>query len=93
MKIFYDHKHIMYITGSSRESYKILTKGFNKGFLSGCLQLTEHPVHHLVCFSVGICVSSYTGCWSHAVLLAEIFLGCCDLLLNGTETVRNIYIQ
>ena len=59
-------------------------------FLPGCL--TEHPVHHLVCFSVGISMRSYKGCWIHAVFLAEIFSGCYDLLLNGRETVRNIYI-
>ena len=40
---------------------KILIKGFNKDFLPG--SLTEHPVDHLVHFSVGICVTSYTGCW------------------------------
>ena len=58
-------------------------------FLPGCL--TEHPVHvhHPVCFGVGICVRSYT---LDAVLLAEIFLGCCDSLLNGRETVRNIHV-
>ena len=49
MKIFYDLKHILYITEFLRESCKILTKGFNKEFRPGCL--TEHPVHHLVCFS------------------------------------------
>ena len=87
MKIFYDPiKHIMYITGSLRESCKIPTKGFNKRFLPG--YLIEHPVRHPVCFSVGICVSSYTGCWIHA---AEISLGCCDLLLNGRELGTYIY--
>ena len=90
MKIFYDPKHILYIAGSLREFCKILTKRFSKEFLPGCLM--EHPVHHLVCFSVGISVRSYTGCWIHALFLAEIFLGCYDLLLNGRETVRNIYI-
>ena len=50
-----------YITGSLRESCKILIKGFNKEFLQG--SLTEHPVHHLVYFSVGICVTSCTGSW------------------------------
>ena len=54
MKIFYDPKHILYIAGSLRESCKILTKEFNKEFLPGFL--TEHPVHHLVCFSVGVSV-------------------------------------
>ena len=49
---FHDSKHILYITGSLRESCKILTKGFNKEFLPGTL--TEHPVCHLVHFSVGI---------------------------------------
>ena len=83
-------KHILYITGSLRESCIILTKGFNKEFLPACL--TEHPVHYLVHFSVGISVKSYAGCWIHAVFLAEI-LGCCDLLLNGREKVRNIYIH
>ena len=39
----------------------ILIKGFNKEFLPS--SLTEHPVDHLVHFSVGICVTSYTGCW------------------------------
>ena len=72
MKIFYDPKHILYIAGSLRESCKILTKRFNEEFLPGCL--TEH---HFVCFSVGISVRSYTGCFS----------GCYDLLLNGRETV------
>ena len=86
MKIFYDPKHILYITGSLRESCEILTKRINKEFLPGCL--TEHPVHHLVCFSVGICVRSYRGCWIHANFLAEITLGCCDLLLIGRETVK-----
>ena len=45
-------------------------------------------VHDLVHFSVGICVRSYMyiGHWIHAVFLAEIFLGCCGLLLNGRET-------
>ena len=92
MKIYYDPKHIMYITGSLREFCKILTKGFNKEFLRipGCL--TEHPVHRPVCFGVGICVRSYTGGWIHTGLLAEIFLACYDLLLNGRETVRNIYL-
>ena len=37
-----------YITGSLRESCKILVKGFNKKFLPG--SLTEHPVHHLEIF-------------------------------------------
>ena len=86
---FYDPKYIMYITGSLRESCKILIKGSNKEFLPGCL--TEHLVHHSVCFSVRICVRSYTGRWIHAVLLAEIVLGFCDLLPNRRETVRNIY--
>ena len=48
-------------------------------------------VHDLMHFSVGICVRSYIGHWIHAVFLGEIFLGCCDLLLNGRETVK-IYI-
>ena len=34
---------------------------FNKEFLPG--SLTEHPVDHLEHFSVGICVTSYAGCW------------------------------
>ena len=50
VKIFYDPKHIMYITGSLRESCKILTNGFNKEFLLGCV--TENPVHHHVCFDL-----------------------------------------
>ena len=58
MKIFYDPKHILCIAGPLRESCKILAKGFNKEFLLGCL--TEHPVHHLVHFSAGICVRCYT---------------------------------
>ena len=37
---FYDPKHILCIAGSSREACKIVTKGFNKEFLPGCL--TEH---------------------------------------------------
>ena len=85
MKIFYDPKYILYITESLREPCKILTKGFNKEFLPGCL--TEHPVHHLVHCFVGIFVRCYTGCWVDAVFLAEIFLGCCGLLLNGKEIV------
>ena len=84
---FYDPKCILYIAGSLRESCKILTEGFNKEFLPGCL--TEHPVHHLVRFSVEISVRSYTGCWINAIFLAEIFSGCYNLLLNGRETVRN----
>ena len=90
MKIFYNLKHILYIAGSLRESCKILTKGFNKEFLPGCL--TEHPVHYLVHFSAGISVRSYTGCWIHAVFLAEIFLCCCGLLLNGRERQLGTYI-
>ena len=63
MKVFYDPKHILYITRSLRESCEILTKGFNNEFPPECL--IEHPIHYLVHF--------------------------CDLLLNGTETVRNTH--
>ena len=37
VKYLYDPKHIPYITGSLRESCKILTKRFNEEFLPGCL--------------------------------------------------------
>ena len=90
MKIFYDPEHILYIAGYLREFYKILTKGFSREFLPGCL--TEHCVHHLVRFSVGISVRCCTECWVHVVFLAEIFSGCYDLLLNGRKTVRNMFI-
>ena len=50
-------------------------------------------VHDLVHFSVGICVTSCTGHWIHAVFVAEFFQGCCGLLLNGRETVNNIFID
>ena len=51
-------------------------------------------VRDLLHFSVGTCVTSYTGQWIRAVFLAEFFPGCCGLmLLNGRETVRNMCIH
>ena len=67
-----------YITGSLRESCKILIKGFNKEFLPG--SLTEHPVHHLEHLSVGMCVTSYSQDSGDPCCLAEILLGCCGLV-------------
>ena len=79
-----------YITGSlKRESCKVLLKEFNKEFLPG--SLAEHPIHHLVLSDIlhrmlGIhavlLADIFLGC-----LLADIFLGCCGLLLNGRETI------
>ena len=66
---------------------KIPIKGFNKEFLPG--SLTEHPVDHLVHFGVGMRVTSFLCRMLviQAVLLSEIFSGCCGLLLNGRETI------
>ena len=70
-----------YIAGSlKRESCKVLLKEFNKEFLPG--SLAEHPIHHLVHSDI---LHRMLGI--HAVLLADIFLGCCGLLLNGRETI------
>ena len=70
-----------YIAGSlKRESRKVLLKEFNKKFLPG--SLAEHAIHHLVHSDI---LHRMLGI--HAVLLAEIFLGCCGLLLNGRETI------
>ena len=38
-------------------------------------------------------MTSCTGQWIHAVFLAEFFPGCCGLLRNGRETVRNIRVH
>ena len=73
--------HLKYIVGSlKRESCKVLIKGFNKEFLP--LSLAEDPIYHLVHFDI-----SHRMLGSHAVLLAEIFLGFCGLLLDGRETI------
>ena len=73
-----------YITGSlKRESCKVLLKEFNKEILPG--SLAEHPIHHLVHSDI---LNRMLGI--HAVLLADIFLGCCGLLLNGGETIWNM---
>ena len=72
--------HPKYITGSlKRESCKILIEGFNKEFLPG--SLAEHPIHHLM-----HCDILHKTLGIHAALLAEIFSGCCGLLLNERET-------
>ena len=72
--------HPKYITGSlKRESCKILIKGFNKEFLPG--SLAEHRIYHIVHSDI---LRRIMGI--HAVLLAEIFLGCRGLLLNRKET-------
>ena len=83
----------MYNTGSLRESCKILIKGYNKECLLGCM--IEHLVHDPVCFSAEICVRCHTGCYVHAVFLAEIYLGYSDWLysdwpLRQRKTVRSI---
>ena len=73
--------HPKYITGFvKRESCKILLEGFNKEFLPG--SLAEHPIHYIVHSDI---LHRMMGI--HAVLLAEIFLGCCGLLLNRKETI------
>ena len=60
-----------YIAGSlKRESCKVLLKEFNKELLPG--SLTEHPIYHLVHFDILHRI--------HAVLLADIFLGCCGFV-------------
>ena len=71
--------HPKYITESlKRESCKVLIKGFNKGFLPG--SLAEHPIHHLVHSDI---LHRMLG--THAVLLAEIFLGFCGLIAAKWE--------
>ena len=70
-----------YIAGSLKgESCKVLLKEFNKEFLRG--SLAKHPIHHLVHSDI---LHRMLG--MHAALLADIFLGCCGLLLNGRETI------
>ena len=59
---------------------KVLLKEFNKVFLPG--SLAEHPIHHFVHSDI---LHRMMGI--HAVLLANIFLGCCGLLPNGRETI------
>ena len=80
VKIFHDPKHT--VTASLRESCKILTKGYCKEFLSGCL--TEHPVHDPVYFNsvLNLC----------EIILAEVSLGPSELLLRGERQGIYIYI-
>ena len=76
-----------YITGSLRESCKIPIKGFNKepdraSCSSSCA---------LWCRC--LCDILHRMLVIHAVSLAEIFLGCCGLLLNGRERQFETYVM
>ena len=73
-----------YNAGSlKRESCKVLLKEFNKEFLPG--SMAEHPIHHFVHSDI---LHRMLGI--HAVLLADTFLGCCGLLLNGRDNLKHM---